>query len=425
MLVYEFEKTFYRTKKVNVNDFPILSEHEFINMEIEAGKHRDAICCYPYYCHSGKISYIDIYVWDVLQENGYKRFVITKGCLFEPEDEKQFKEYMSSDILIEDSMAQVIIERINTEHADVHIMKYSDLRHVLLHTYYTFHRNGVREVLFKANLNVIAAGLDSIEEYNLIGTSPQNILGLPIKMLRALNHKDGIGCLVRLMDREELRGIYTTFHGYICRGKLNKYQVLYLRELYCSCEKLNKKKFEFLGNVRTDSQYYDYLKYVEYKQVVDDYYPILPKYPQLNELGHMCEICNQIEWYIENESYCNRRYLPVKYVYKRKYEYEDDVYQIIVPQDVSEILMEAAQQHNCVYNYVEDVILGDTAILFMRKKARNLKALVTIEVKNGAILQAYRKFNEELYEEELAFVKKYARDKNLVIRMENNEEFIG
>ena len=73
---------------------------------------------------------------------------------------------------------------------------------------------------------------------------------------------------------------------------MNKYQVLYLKDIYYSGEKLNKKMYEFLGKLWNDSQYYAYLRYREYKQVVDDYYSILPKYPKLVDLEEIKENMN-------------------------------------------------------------------------------------------------------------------------------------
>lgn len=420
--MYMFEKLFYKSENINACSFPVLSECEFMNMEIEAFHDSESVRCFAYYRHFGSNAYIDIYVWDVMLQNRYKRFVIAEDYSFSQEDEKLFLEYMSGNIVIEDDMVRDLVNHIKKEHSDLHIELYSDPRHVLLHTYYTFHRNGIYEILFKANLNWIAVNLDRFEDYNIIGSSPQEIFYTHIEVLRAFNYADGIECIITLHDREVLNNLYAAFQNYIRGKRMNKYQVLYLKDIYYSEEKLNKKMYEFLGKLWKDSQYYAYLKYREYKKVIDDYYSILPKYPMLADLEEMCEICDWIEGYIENERYYNWRYSQYFYDNKRKYEYENDRYQMIVPKDVSDILREAAQQHNCLYRYVWRVASGDTVILFMRDKGNPSKSLVTLEVKHNAIVQAYRAFNKLPNEQEQKFIEEFAKEKRLCFETEYDED---
>ena len=420
--MYMFEKLFYKSENINACSFPVLSECEFMNMEIEAFHDSESVRCFAYYRHFGSNAYIDIYVWDVMLQNRYKRFVIAEDYSFSQEDEKLFLEYMSGNIVIEDDMVRDLVNHIKKEHSDLHIELYSDPRHVLLHTYYTFHRNGIYEILFKANLNWKAVNLDRFEDYNIIGSSPQEIFYTHIEVLRAFNYADGIECIITLHDREVLNNLYAAFQNYIRGKRMNKYQVLYLKDIYYSEEKLNKKMYEFLGKLWKDSQYYAYLKYREYKKVIDDYYSILPKYPMLADLEEMCEICDWIEGYIENERYYNWRYSQYFYDNKRKYEYENDRYQMIVPKDVSDILREAAQQHNCLYRYVWRVASGDTVILFMRDKGNPSKSLVTLEVKHNAIVQAYRAFNKLPNEQEQKFIEEFAKEKRLCFETEYDED---
>ncbi|MDE7352701.1 MAG: PcfJ domain-containing protein [Acetatifactor sp.] len=420
--MYMFEKLFYKSENINACSFPVLSECEFMNMEIEAFHDSESVRCFAYYRHSGSNAYIDIYVWDVMLQNRYKRFVIAEDYSFSQEDEKLFLEYMSGNIVIEDDMVRDLVYHIKKEHSDLHIELYSDPRHVLLHTYYTFHRNGIYEILFKANLNWIAVNLDRFEDYNIIGCSPQEIFYTHVEVLRAFNYAGGIECIITLYDREVLNNLYAAFHNYIRGRRMNKYQVLYLKDIYYSGEKLNKKMYEFLGKLWKDSQYYAYLRYRDYKQVVDDYYSILPKYPKLVDLEEMCEICDWIEGYIENEGYYNWRYSQYFYDNKRKYEYENDRYQMIIPKDVSDILREAAQQHNCLYRYVWRVASGDTVILFMRDKGNPSKSLVTLEVKHNAIVQAYRAFNKLPNEQEQKFIEEFAKEKRLCFETEYDED---
>lgn len=166
------------------------------------------------------------------------------------------------------------------------------------------------EVNWKANLNWIAVNLDKIEDYNIIGCSPQEIFCTHIEVLRAFNYAGGIECIISLYDREVLNNLYVAFHNYIRGKRMNKYQVLYLKDIYYSGEKLNKKMYEFLGKLWNDSQYYAYLRYREYKQVVDDYYSILPNclIRKVNRISSYLHLTNSLIaivfiFYLKNDTH--------------------------------------------------------------------------------------------------------------------------
>ena len=420
--MYWFEEIFYKSNNVYATDFLLLSENEFLNMEIEASHNSDSVCGFVYYRQNMDVPYVDVYIWDVMLEGGYKRFVITEGYSFCKEDERIFLDYMSGKIVFETDAIQRLTELVKRDYKEIHLKSYSEPCHILLHIYFTFHRNGIYEILFKSNLNWIAVNLDKIEDYNIIGGSPQEIFSTHIEVLRALNYKEGIDNLVKLPDREMLNTVYSEFHNYIRKKKVNKYQLNYLKDICVKGEKIDRKLYLFLGKLWDDSQYYAYLKYREYKQVVDDYYPILPKYPALCELKEMCEICDRIEGYIENEIYYDRKYAMHFYDIKRNYQYENDKYVMVVPDRISDILEEAAKQHNCLYSYVWKVASGYTTILFMRDKANRSKSLITIEVQNGILKQAYRAFNKIPNEQEQKFIEEFAKEKNLEVDIDYDEE---
>lgn len=87
---------------------------------------------------------------------------------------------------------------------------------------------------------------------------------------------------------------------------------------------------------------------------------------------------------------------------RRKPEYECIIgeYQFIYPKSTQDIKDEAVQQNNCVASYIDQVIDGKCHILFLRKKDTPDKSLVTIEVVNNKIVQAKRRFNYEVSNEE-------------------------
>lgn len=99
----------------------------------------------------------------------------------------------------------------------------------------------------------------------------------------------------------------------------------------------------------------------------------------------------------------------------RELEYIDGKYQIVVPESKVEIEIEADELKHCVRSYIGSVVEGRTLIVFCRFKKDPEKPLVTIEVKNGYITQAYAINDTKPSDESLNFIRKWARKNNLKI----------
>ena len=84
-----------------------------------------------------------------------------------------------------------------------------------------------------------------------------------------------------------------------------------------------------------------------------------------------------------------------------------DKYCFIYPKTTQDIKDEAVQMNNCVADYIDDVIEGQCDILFLRYKDSPDKSLVTIEVRNGKIVQALERFNDPLNNDEAEVVSKW------------------
>ena len=102
----------------------------------------------------------------------------------------------------------------------------------------------------------------------------------------------------------------------------------------------------------------------------------------------------------------------------KEYEISVGDYQFIYPKSTQDIKDESVQQTNCVSSYIDSVIDGQCHILFLRKKSNPEKSLVTIEVVDGKVVQAYRRFNDPITEEDRvaidAFNKKFAQKERKV-----------
>lgn len=96
----------------------------------------------------------------------------------------------------------------------------------------------------------------------------------------------------------------------------------------------------------------------------------------------------------------------------KQYECSFGDYIFIYPKSIQDIKDEAASQNNCVASYIDKVIDGKCHILFLRKKNKPDESLVTIEVRNNHIVQARRRFNDDVTAEDQkaidAFNKKFA-----------------
>lgn len=88
-------------------------------------------------------------------------------------------------------------------------------------------------------------------------------------------------------------------------------------------------------------------------------------------------------------------------------------YQFIYPETTQDIKNEAVEQNNCVASYIDNVIDGKCHILFLRRKESPDKSLVTVEVRENHIVQARRRFNDPVTEEEQEVIdmwnKKYLK----------------
>ena len=151
----------------------------------------------------------------------------------------------------------------------------------------------------------------------------------------------------------------------------------------------------------------------------------------VREIGDYANMMHQISdkfekyprYFLSTHKIAARNYNRLKHQFdernfqrQRKPEYEMAFkdYVFIYPKTTQEIKDEAVQQNNCVASYIDRVINGNCHILFLRKKDTPNKSLVTIEVRNGRIVQARQAYNNPCTEEQNeaidAFNKKFEKE---------------
>ena len=87
--------------------------------------------------------------------------------------------------------------------------------------------------------------------------------------------------------------------------------------------------------------------------------------------------------------------------------YEDDKYIIFPCYDIDSLLDESKQMHNCVRTYIDWIANHECEIYFMRYKDDKDTSLVTVEVRDGKVEQARRKFNRKITKEDRLFLDKF------------------
>lgn len=170
------------------------------------------------------------------------------------------------------------------------------------------------------------------------------------------------------------------------------------------------------------------LKYIDYLITFEN----VGCYRIANEIGDYANMMRQISdkyekyprYFLSTHRIAARNYERLKKQFSEinfakritpEYEITHKEYKFFYPRNTQEIKDEAVQQSNCVASYIDRVINGDCHILFLRKKDEPNKSLVTIEVRNGKVVQAFQRYNtpctEEQWEAIHAFNKKFSKEK--------------
>ncbi|MBP3708321.1 MAG: PcfJ domain-containing protein [Clostridia bacterium] len=96
--------------------------------------------------------------------------------------------------------------------------------------------------------------------------------------------------------------------------------------------------------------------------------------------------------------------------------YSDDKYSIVIPKTTSEVVDEGYHLGHCVASYVDSILKGQTNIVFLRRTNQLNESLVTVEVKNNTITQFRGAGDRHCNKEELDFLIKWGKEKNLDIQ---------
>lgn len=91
-------------------------------------------------------------------------------------------------------------------------------------------------------------------------------------------------------------------------------------------------------------------------------------------------------------------------------------YSIVVPKRTSDIENEADELRHCVRSYIPRVVDGKTLICFLRSNEDLNKPLITIEVKDNVVTQAYGLHDGKPSDEQIAVMRKWAKKHKLTLQ---------
>ena len=356
------ERALYYCPEIDISDtllWPVLTEEDFSYMAGIYAEDTSVVHVFPCVRRNGDLApYIDIYIWDALQQPDIcSRFIIFPGYRMQEEAEDRFLMLLRTVIRIEPAFKETFVEDIRllfpqwslTAEAPDHPGRMFE------YLYFISHRSGAREILYKAELDLIAWNLDRIPDANIIGTSPRTIIGhgLALKLLRILNHPDFIEMLFENDTIAKCRLVYKKYAGYITTRTISKGQWQYLEGL-CLVgglfyrEPFNRALYKRLKAPLSELNLPFYKEYLDlYKEM-----PQIRKWklPKAGEVADMVMKLRRIRRYQEGNPVID------ELVRKRKdsdwYNYKGDDYLVMMPESAFDLCQDPFCQKSFSAGYI-------------------------------------------------------------------------
>lgn len=210
-------------------------------------------------------------------------------------------------------------------------------------------------------------------------------------------------------DDKEFAQNFSFFYGRWNEFKtlVETYNYEYKSLLKYLCFLQDYEGYDYYGDVMNDLM--DYVKMSDQLATICDRKGKFEKYPHFLASKHkiVSTNYNAVKKHMEEKLFAQR--------YNGSLEYTYGKYCIIEPKTTADILREAQQMHNCVASYIDRIVEGRTHVVLMRERANLEDSLVTVEVKEGHIKQAYQSCNTIITSEQREFLKKYAKNKDLIL----------
>ena len=360
---------------------------------------------------------LELYFWDLMKYDGVKRIVVEPGRQLDEQTEDLFLAICGrNDLTFSSRNINRVRDLCSGRYPQIHLPEYKKQPgRLLLHVYFATWRSGPMEILYKANLAYMTETLYEMDEYDMIASSPKDLMGgIPVRLLRMLNNAWGKNYLLTEEKRREVLAVYTRFSSHLEEGvPLTARKFRYLK--FCMEENMewDRRSFCFVEKFEDMDSFYKYLDYLVLREKLKKYmdFPVscrsVPDMMQAiyraAELNHVLKRRNRYNYhfwqqYGENSSLC----------------YEDEENIILLPQTVDDMIQEAKEQKNCLIEYIRRVANAETVVCFWRKRRAPKRSYITLEISKGEILQAYGRCNRRLTEDEKEWLAKvYCPEKEL------------
>lgn len=422
----ELERAIYPNPVIDglkYSEFPEIDDLEMMSMENSFILESDKVYISPYVSHLKQgIPFVEVYVWDyMLYPAMCKRFIICEGLSFSFGDEQMFFHYIDDEVM----RGQVVIQEerwknfckdVSHNFPAIQFKPYSiyDVSKALHHLYFANYRSGAREICFKSGLDNIGYYIEEIPECNLIATTPSDIFnGMPMRLLRILNQSSLVCELFSSENIELCRNIYDKYSEFIDSVNVSVAQWEYLKMLYLQKEQFvgqtfNRALFNKLAEQKDIEILREYSDFFEIRTKLGDISIKLPKPEEIQSVIEKLKIFYEYKiGHVMENTKIRKRSTNESLIYS------DDEYMVIMPKDAVDLCREAICQGNCLQNYIIPQASAETTILYIRRKSKPEVSFVTMEVRGGAILQVYGKYNSLPDTSVYYFVEKYAYIKNL------------
>lgn len=417
----DLEKIIFCCPELNRQEIETLScvdDRHFAAMETAYASDSSSTVVYPFVSIDQKKGepFVEIYIWDyMLFSPKYVRFILKDGYALPDKEQSLYLKYTKEeDLIIHEEDCDEFYAEINKYFPKWNFPRYAaeNIGDALEYLYYVSHR-GYKEILYKAGLLNIAENIEKIPEFNVIGTSPTQIIGhgVSMKLLRILDNPELLSKLYYEQTIEHCVDVYKEFAGYMGAELPSVIQWEYLEALYDNNGifwggKFNRTIYRRLHNLSNYIHFELYNRFFELKKELPEMYK--GKIPRAEELMSVITRMEKI-------LYCSSRKAKMDPLIKRRknyenqYEYIGNQYMVILPGNSMDICLEAVEQGSCLLDYLEEHACRETTILFVRRTDKKQHSFVTMEISNeGVIKQVLAKYNYLPQRAVYEFLEEYA-----------------
>lgn len=297
---------------------------------------------------------------------------------------------------------------------------YTTTMRMLDHIYICIRRDTVKELLYKAGLDELAVWSDTIDEVNLMAGKPSEIYdGLSNKILRSLNCRVGAELLAQKKYREYIREL-KKLYPYMFTKPMNDAQCSYLKYLIDGeltpgeAGRLYRVRSDMLMAMWSRAQYLFFIEMetvgierIKLKKQVCDIDPIYAQYLENSE-SRFIDPLGELKYYlITNREKFDARIRRANRKRNPEWQERGKGYVVRYPQTINDYCREAAYMSNCLMGYIEAFVNNDTTILFMRREDDFNHPFISIEIFDGRLVQAYKRFNSNCTAQEALWIIDY------------------